>query len=90
MAGATAPAPPRHQLGGYREYDPPLPLAGWVESVWVYRTPHGGVPGGGAVHRVLPDPAISLAFWCRCESDGRPVAPRLTLIGAKTRPHLVA
>ena len=87
MTAAAVPAP-RHRLGGYREYDPPTALAAVAESAWVYRTPGGST--GGAIHRVLPDPAVSLAFWCRRDSDGRPVAPRLTLIGAKTRPHLVA
>jgi len=83
MTVASTPAALRHHLGGYREYEPPAPLAMVAEAAWVYRT------FDGASHRVLPDPAVSLAFWCRREPDGRPVAARLTLIGAKTRPHLV-
>jgi AraC-like DNA-binding protein len=76
-------APLRHQLGGYREYEPPAALAPVAEAAWSFRTTQG------VSHRVLPDPAVSIAFWCRREEDGRPIAPRLTLIGAKTRPHLV-
>jgi AraC-like DNA-binding protein len=40
------------------------------------------------MHRVLPDPALSLAFACRREPDGRALAPRMILIGPKTRPFL--
>lgn len=40
------------------------------------------------MHRVLPDPSLSLAFACRRELDGRPLAPRMILIGPKSRPFL--
>ena len=75
--------PPRHHLGSYREYEPPSHLALVAEAAWSFRTTRE------ISHRVLPDPAVSLAFWCCREPSGRPVSPRLALIGAKTRPHLV-
>jgi AraC-like DNA-binding protein len=40
------------------------------------------------MHRVLPDPSLSLAFRCRRDSEGRPVDPLLLVIGPKTRPFL--
>jgi len=40
-----------------------------------------------AEHRVLPDPALSVAFCCRRAADGRVDAPRLLVVGPKTRPH---
>ena len=40
------------------------------------------------MHRVLPDPALSLAFACRRERDGRPMDPTVLLIGPKSRPFL--
>lgn len=83
MTTGQVPAPLRHHLGCYREYEPPAALAMVAEAAWSFCTTRG------ALHRVLPDPAVSIAFWCRREHDGRPIAPRLTLIGAKTRPHLV-
>jgi AraC-like DNA-binding protein len=38
------------------------------------------------MHRVLPDPALNLAFGCYREPDGRPSEPRLILIGPKSKP----
>jgi AraC-like DNA-binding protein len=78
----------RDRLGGYREHAPPPQLTTVAEGVWVYRAPPDARPEA-ATHRVLPDPAMSVAFWCGREGDGRPVAPRVVLIGAKTRPHVV-
>jgi AraC-like DNA-binding protein len=65
-----------------------VPLAAALESVWTHLTPPEA--GREAVHRVLPDPALSLAFGCRREMDGRPVDPRMLLIGPKRRPFLFA
>jgi AraC-like DNA-binding protein len=42
------------------------------------------------MHRVLPDPALSLAYYCRRQSGGAPIEPRLVVIGPKTRPHIFA
>jgi AraC-like DNA-binding protein len=76
----------RYRLAGYREYLPPGPLGAALESVWTHLTPADA--GGEAMHRVLPDPALSLAFACRREPDGRPIEPRMVLIGPKRRPFL--
>jgi len=40
------------------------------------------------MHRVLPDPSVSVAFCCRRGSDGTAVDPRVLLIGEKTRPQV--
>ncbi len=88
----TSPSPGRlrHTVGGYREYDPPVRLAAYAEAVWTHRAPERLPPGDGAMHRVLPDPALNLALTCGREPDGRPVDPRLVIIGPKTRPHVFA
>jgi AraC-like DNA-binding protein len=78
----------RHKLGGYREYDPPPPLARFAESLWTHRAPDELPSGDGAMHRVLPDPSLSLAFYCRRRPDGAPLDPRVIVIGPKTRPHI--
>jgi AraC-like DNA-binding protein len=72
----------RHRLGGYREYDAPAALAEWVESVWTYRAPDND----GSMHRVLPDPAVSIAFCYTRHPDGAPRDPRLLLFGPKLEP----
>jgi len=84
------PGPPRHRLGGYREYQPPSHLERFVDSVWIHRAPQVLPPGPGARHRVLPDPALSLAFSCRRDARGRPLDPTVVVIGPKHRPHLFA
>ena len=90
MTPVVPPGPTRHRLGGYREYAAPARLAPFAESLWIHRAP-GELPAGpGAMHRVLPDPALSLAFSCRREADGRPADPALVVIGPKTRPHIFA
>ncbi|HKU63293.1 MAG TPA: AraC family transcriptional regulator [Gemmatimonadales bacterium] len=76
----------RHRLGGYREFLPPGALGAAVESVWTHLTPPDAGPD--AAHRVLPDPALSLAFACRRGAGGRPIDPCMLLIGPKTRPFL--
>lgn len=76
----------RHRLGGYREFLPPAVLGAAVESVWTHLT--AADAGPGAAHRVLPDPALSLAFACRREPDGRTIDPHMLLIGPKSRPFL--
>jgi AraC-like DNA-binding protein len=83
MTLGPVPVPLRHHLGSYREYEPPPALALVAEGAWSFRTKRE------ISHRVLPDPAVSLAFWCSRDPSGRPVSPRLALIGAKSRPHLV-
>jgi AraC-like DNA-binding protein len=79
---------PRHVVGGYLEYDPPPALRPFVESVWIHRSPHQLASGEGGMHRVLPDPALNLAFSCLRGPDGTAIAPRMVVIGPKTRPHV--
>ena len=78
----------RHQLGGYREHRPVDTLVPVAESVWTHEALPARTPPGGGVHRVLPDPAMNLAFRCRRGADGRAVNPRLVVIGPKIRPYL--
>ena len=78
----------RHRLGGYREHRPVAALAQPAEVVWTHEAPSETTPPGGGVHRVLPDPALNLAFRCRRAPDGRAAEPRLVVIGPKTRPFL--
>jgi methylphosphotriester-DNA--protein-cysteine methyltransferase len=80
-------SPPRHQIGGYREYDPDAEAAFFSEAFWSHHTPAGEV-AQGAAHRVLPDPALSVAFQARRAGDGRVREGAVVLIGPKTRPHL--
>jgi AraC-like DNA-binding protein len=90
MTPVVPPGPPRHRLGGYREYAPPRHLERFVESLWSHTAPDELPAGPGGMHRVLPDPALSLAFSCRREKGGRPVDPSVVIIGPKHRPHIFA
>jgi AraC-like DNA-binding protein len=67
----------RYRVGGYREYAPPPDLADAVEALWTYET----VGIGLAVHRVVPDAAVSLCFMGTRAPDGSAGASRLRLIG---------
>jgi AraC-like DNA-binding protein len=73
----------RHQLGGYREHSPVASLARFAEAVWTHVAPPDQPAG---MHRVLPDPALNLAIRCRRDLTGRPLDPRLVVIGPKTQP----
>ena len=88
MERPAAPTGLRHELGGYREYHPAPALAPFAESVWVHQAPATIAAGPLPMHRVLPDPALNLAFRCRRAADGRPDNPRLVTIGPKTRPFI--
>ena len=77
----------QHRLGGYREYAAPPELAPACEAVWLHRTPSGWHDG---MHRVLPDPAMSIVFACRRRDDGRPSDAHTLIVGPKTRPHVFA
>jgi AraC-like DNA-binding protein len=90
MTPVISPGRPRHRLGGYREYAPPPHLQRFVESLWSHRAPNQLPAGPGAMHRVLPDPALSLAFSCRRDAGGRPMDPSVVIIGPKHRPHIFA
>jgi AraC-like DNA-binding protein len=93
---------PRHRIGGYREYDPIVEAAFFCEAFWTHHSAAdagaatadaanagaaSALAAGGA-HRVLPDPALSVAFWSRRDEDGRPLSGGVVLIGPKTRPQL--
>ena len=78
----------RHRLGGYREHRPGPALARFAESIWTHEGTSTGTTGGGGTHRVLPDPALNLAFRCRRGPDRQTADPKLVVIGPKTRPFL--
>ena len=82
------PAAARYRLGDYRDYSPSPLLGPVAEGVWTHRVAPAAMFPHGAMHRVLPDPALSVAFRCRREPDGRPIDPQLLIIGPKTRPHV--
>lgn len=69
-------AEPDHVIGGYRELPPPADLAFAVEAQWTHET----APGRTTVHRVVPDPAVSLCFMGVRDPSG-PGSSRLFLIG---------
>src|SRR2546423_8138573 len=79
----------RYRLGGYCEFDVPPLLAPFCEALWTYRAPWDAALPAGTMHRVLPDPAVSLAFGCFRAPGGEPVESSLLLIGPKTRPAWV-
>ena len=78
--------PPHHQVGGYHEYAPPPDLADALEALWTYET----VGIRLAVHRVVPDAAVSLCFMGTRAPDGSAGASRLRLIGPIATPKLFA
>jgi AraC-like DNA-binding protein len=90
MFPGMPPVPPRHRLGGYREYPPPSRLERFVDSLWIHRAPAELPAGPGSRHRVLPDPALSLAFSCRRRAGGQPLDPAVVIIGPKHRPRIFA
>lgn len=69
-------AAPDHVIGGYRESPPPADMAFAVEAQWTHETP----PGPATIHRVVPDPAVSLCFMGVRDASG-PGSSRLLLIG---------
>jgi AraC-like DNA-binding protein len=76
----------RHSIGGYREYAPFGEAAIVCEAFWTHHA--GRSVGPGTVHRVLPDPAVSLAFHLQRDAQGAVIDSGVLLIGAKTRPQL--
>jgi len=74
---------PQHRVGGYHEFAPPPDLADVVEALWTHET---GMHV--AVHRVVPDAAVSLCFMGPRALDGGSGAARLRVIGPVTSPHL--
>ena len=85
--GGRPPATtPHHRVGGYHEFAPPPDLADAVEALWT----HEAVGVQVAVHRVVPDAAVSLCFMGSRAPDGASGAARLRVIGPVTAPHLFA
>jgi len=82
----STPAETDHRVGGYREYAPPPDLADAVEALWTHET----VGARLAVHRVVPDAAVSLCFMGTRAPDGSAVGSRLRLIGPIAAPKLFA
>lgn len=76
----------RHRVGGYNEYAPPPDLADAVEALWTHET----VGIQLAVHRVVPDAAVSLCFMGTRPPNGSAGASRLRVIGPVVRPKLFA
>lgn len=73
---------PRYTLGRYHEYPVPAALERVAEAAWYYAAPPAGSVPAGRVegHRVLPDPAVSLAVAGR-RADGRWVDLRVVVVG---------
>lgn len=85
----TAPAEiggRHHRVGGYHEYAPPPDLADALEALWTHET----VGIRLAVHRVVPDAAVSLCLMGTRALDGSAGASRLRLIGPVHAPKLFA
>jgi AraC-like DNA-binding protein len=82
-AAASSNTVPQHRVGGYHEFAPPDDLADAVEALWTHET---GMQV--AVHRVVPDAAVSLCFMGPRALDGASGAARLRVIGPVTVPHL--
>src|SRR5262245_46529707 len=79
----------RHRIGGYCEYAADPAAAVFSDAFWTHCTPPDAVPDDHAAHRILPDPAVSIGFWCLGRDHrGLPRDSGLVLIGAKTRPQL--
>jgi len=75
-----------HRVGGYHEYAPPPDLADALEALWIHET--AGIRL--AVHRVVPDAAVSLCFMGTRAPDGAAGASRLRLIGPVAAPKVFA
>jgi AraC-like DNA-binding protein len=78
--------PSRHRIGGYCEFDPSVEAAFFCEAFWTHHTPVGDALEGAA-HRVLPDPALSVAWWAQRDDHGRLRRGGVVLVGPKTRPQ---
>lgn len=77
----------QHRLGGYREYSAPATLAPYCEAVWTYKTPSAT---DGAVHRVLPDPAVNIELLYFRDAKGHVSEPRVVLGGPIETPQVAA
>src|SRR6185369_7182769 len=85
-SGSSSDTTPHHRVGGYHEFAPPPDLAHAVEALWTHEAAGVRV----AVHRVVPDAAVSLCFMGPGAPDGTFGAARLRIIGPVTAPQLFA
>ena len=76
----------RHAIGGYREYAPAPEAARFCEAFWTHVADSAAT--AGSAHRVLPDPAVSLAFRATRTPSGVVRDAAVVLIGPKTRAHV--
>ncbi|HJQ36173.1 MAG TPA: helix-turn-helix domain-containing protein [Thermoanaerobaculia bacterium] len=77
----------RFKLGGYFEFEPAVPLQRYVQASWIHASAIGAAP---AIHRVIPDPCLSVAFGCRRDANGRVQDPRLWFVGPVRFPRFTA
>jgi len=77
----------QHRLGGYREYSAPAGLAPYCEAVWTYQTPR---ETDGAVHRVLPDPAVNIQLAYFRDGHGEVSEPKVVVGGPIGVPEVAA
>lgn len=78
----------RHAIGGYREYAPAPETARFCDAFWTHLADSAAT--AGSAHRVLPDPAVSLAFRATRDPSGAVTDGAVVLIGPKTRAHVFA
>jgi AraC-like DNA-binding protein len=78
-------APPFYRLGAYAEFDAGAELAPFVEALWIHAAGPFDPP---STHRVVPDHALSIAFSCRRDEQGRVAEPELLLIGPVKEPRM--
>ena len=86
---APSPRPPPTVPGPYAEHPPAAALRGLVECVWTRGAPP---PVAAASHRILPDGCVDLLLVVRDAGapGGRPAIESLDVVGAMTRPVVVA
>jgi AraC-like DNA-binding protein len=82
------PTDARARVGSYIEFAPPRGCEAFVECLWTHAVRADFDDWGGRWHRVLPDDAVSLAFWCRRDAGGRVQEGHFSVIGPVRVPHL--
>jgi AraC-like DNA-binding protein len=76
-----------HRVGGYREYANAGDMSDCVEAVWMH-VPPAGAASVPTIHRVIPDPAVSLCFEATRSPGGQVMQGRLLLNGPVRRVRL--
>jgi AraC-like DNA-binding protein len=75
---------PTFKLGGYVEVSPGAGARRCVQAGWIHAS-RIGAPA--AVHRVVPDPCLSVAFSCRRDADGVAKDPKVLFVGPVCYPR---